>query len=154
MCARMHVCLCACASVCVHTQVHQDIHAHVYTCVCGSYPIQIYTKTGVVVRLRSTLLTFDLVGGVRATRVNKSPARLHTIVDGVRATRVQVYNAHDTSLPFVAAVLLLLHPCNVLRKFSVHALILWKVGIMHDVHGVCEWHCVALQCKVNKNKYE
>jgi len=122
-----------------------QIYTRMYTRVCGSYPIHIYTKTRVVARLRCTLLTLNLVGGV-----NKSPARLHTKVDGVRATHVQVHYAHDTSLPFVAAILLLLHPCNVLtvllllhtsnvlRMFSVQAIILWKVGIMHDVHGVCE----------------
>jgi len=69
------------------------------------YPIQINTQDGVVERFRSTLLTFDLMGGV-----NRSPAQLYQIVNGVRVNRVLTLTAHHAILPFVAVIQLFLPP--------------------------------------------
>ena len=72
----------ACMHACINARAHTHMHVHVYKWSC---PIQINTQEGIVARLRSTLLTFNLMGGV-----NRSPARVNTVVYGVRATRVNV----------------------------------------------------------------
>lgn len=69
------------------------------------HPIQINTEDGVVEGFRSTLLTFDLMGGV-----NRSPAQLYQMVNGVRVNRVLTVNANHATLPFVAVIHLLLPP--------------------------------------------
>jgi hypothetical protein len=71
----------------------------------GVHPIQINTEDGVVEGFRSTLLTFDLMGGV-----NRSPAQLYQMVNGGRVNRVLTVNANHATLPFVAVIHLLLPP--------------------------------------------